>query len=62
MRTTTDNLIQDAIATLEEPMTLRQLFYQLVSAGHPKTEEFYHKLGRAIGIARMRAAATASPI
>jgi hypothetical protein len=52
MKTTTNQLIQDAISVLDEPMTLRQLFYQLVSSGYPKTEEFYHKLGRAIGIAR----------
>ena len=52
MRDKTEQILRDAIEILDEPMTLRQLFYQMVSHGYEKSEAFYHSLSRIIGIAR----------
>jgi len=37
-----------------EPMTVRQIYYRLVSIGYPKTEQFYNKSQRAIKDMRER--------
>lgn len=43
----------DVLAASNYPMTLRQLYYALVSAGSiPKTDAAYHKLGRVVRDAR----------
>ena len=36
------------IHDIGEPMTVRQIYYRLVSSGYPKTEEFYSKTQRAL--------------
>lgn len=40
--------IVNVIIDIQEPMTVRQIFYRLVASGHPKTEEFYTKTQRTI--------------
>lgn len=40
--------IMNIIFDIQEPMTVRQIFYRLVSTGHPKTEEFYNRTQRTL--------------
>lgn len=40
--------IVKVIEDIGEPMTVRQIYYRLVSIGYPKTEEFYGKVQRSL--------------
>ena len=40
--------IVNTIADIRSPMTVRQIFYRLVAAGYPKSDEFYNKVQRSL--------------
>ncbi len=51
VRENTLGLQSDIVKVIEdigEPMTVRQIYYRLVSTGYPKTEEFYTKTQRTL--------------
>ncbi|MGI8511401.1 MAG: hypothetical protein ACR2NH_02105 [Solirubrobacteraceae bacterium] len=56
-RADTRALLEDVLDVLDEyadhlPLTVRQIFYRLVSRGYPKDENAYSRLGNALGRAR----------